>query len=257
MRNIIALAITTFRESVRSKILYTVFFFTLAIVLVSALFGSVTVGDQILVVKNLGLASISLFAVAYAVISGASLVFKELSKKTIYNILAKPVPRWHFLVGKYLGMVAVTWLMTLLMGGALSVFLIYFEGRLDLLIWVSLLFTLAELLIICAAAIFFSSIVVTPLLSGLFTFGIFIAGRSTDYITYFIEEHELKGLAANVLYGLYYGLPHLDDIRRINTLVYGVMVPSSQVFFSLVYSFCYAGVLLVCASFIFKKREFN
>jgi len=88
MMKILYIGINTYRESVRSKILYSLIFFAVIVVCVSAFFGSVTIGDQVKVIKDFGLFAISLFSAAYAVISGSALLSKELSKKiNEYRIL--------------------------------------------------------------------------------------------------------------------------------------------------------------------------
>lgn len=257
MRKVLAIALTTFRESIRSKVLYSTLFFAAVMVLVSALFGTVTIGDQVRVIKDFGLMSVSLFSVAFAVIAGTALLSKELSRKTIYNILAKPVERWHFVCGKYLGMLATTVTMVLVMGAALLIFAAVFEGRFDPLLLQGYFFGVCELIIVCAAAIFFSSIVVTPLLSGLFTFGVFLAGRSTEYLLFFIREKGLSGPLASLLRGLYAVLPHLDRMNLNDRLVYGEAASLTFAATSLLYSLGYAAVLLVLASAIFARREFN
>lgn len=254
---IAVIAMNTFRESVRSKILYSTLFFALLLVGLSAFFGSVTIGDQVLVIKNFGLTSISLFSVAFAVISGSALLQKELSRKTVYNILAKPVSRAEFVLGKYFGMVATVALLVALMGAALSLFVSIFEGRFDLLLCAGYGYTLLELLIVCAAALLFSSIVVTPLLSGLFTFGIFLAGRSVGYLLFFLtsaDEHSLHSILFRTLYWL---LPRLDVLNIGNDIVYGASIDKTNFIWSLLYALGYSGIMLTLATAFFSRREFN
>ncbi len=257
MNHLFAIALTTFRESLRSKILYVVFFFGAALVSVASLFGSVTIGDQSRVVKDFGLFAVSLFPIGFAVIAGSALLHKELAKKTIYNILAKPVTRYEFLLGKYLGMLSISTLLLVLMGASLSIFLILFEQRIDPLLFQAYLYSFFELSIICAAAIFFSSVVVTPLLAGLFTFGVFLAGRSTAHLLYFINEGSVADSSAVILKILYWLLPHLDHLVIANVVVYGEKTSFADMVYSLAYSGGYAGVLLVLAQIFFNKREFN
>ena len=87
--------------------------------------------------------------------------------------------------------------------------------------------------------------------------GIFLAGRSSDYLLYFIRENEVEGPLAILLKLLYYVLPHLDDINHINSLVNGVMIPLRQAGYASLYAIGYAGILLLLSQFVFKRREFN
>ena len=101
---IYAIALNTFREAVRNKILYSVLAFAVLLVAISALFGSVTIGETQRVIKDFGLFALSFFGAISTIICGVSLLNKELKQKTIHNIISKPVARWEFIVGKYLGL---------------------------------------------------------------------------------------------------------------------------------------------------------
>lgn len=259
MEKIFCIALNTFRESVRSKVLYSVMFFAAAVVLISSFFGRVTIGDQVKVIKDFGLFSISLFSVAFAVISGAALLHKELSKKTVYNILAKSVERWEFLLGKFLGMMATVTLMVLLMASSLIAFVYLFTFELDVPIFHAIPYMLLELMIVCAAAIFFSSIVVTPMLSGMFTFALFLAGRSTEYLLYFVND--AGATPATKIFGrtLYAILPHLSDLTVSDYIVYADLagLSATRFLWSALYTVGYSGALLVVATIIFRRRQFN
>jgi ABC-type transport system involved in multi-copper enzyme maturation permease subunit len=257
MRKVWAIALNTFRESMRSKVLYSIMFFALILVAVSAFFGAVTIGDQVVVIKDFGLMSISFFSVAFAVISGSALLHKELSKKTVYNILAKPVARAEFVFGKYVGMVITVASMLLLMGLALSVFASLFEDSIDFRLFTAYLYSFLELLVICAAAIFFSSLVVTPMLSGLFTFGIFLAGRSAGNVLYFIASDPAPSLGDSILRSLSWILPRLDLLNVGNDLVYGASISKDHLAWSMAYAIGYSAILLILATAIFRRREFN
>ncbi|NLF25497.1 MAG: hypothetical protein GX589_07555 [Deltaproteobacteria bacterium] len=139
----------------------------------------------------------------------------------------------------------------------LSAFCWLLEGRFDTAL-LPAYFTIAlQLLIVCSLAIFFSTVVVTPMLSGAFAFGVFLGGRSSQHILYFIDNSQLTGSTAKVLKTIYYTLPHFDLLDLSNHAVYGVYPSLESLLWSSTYSIGYAGVLLVLATFIFKNREFN
>ncbi len=259
MAHIICLGLNTFRELVRSKVLYAVLLFAATLVLVATLFGTVTIGDQILVIKDFGLFSISLSAVAFAIIAGASLLSKELTRKTIYNILSKPVHRSEFIVGKFCGILCAVMVLLALMGLALVGYVALFSGSIDWTIGIALYGMGLEMAILCAAALLFSSIVVTPVLSGLFTFGVFLAGRSVEYLQYFITEGLVSGFGAQLVGALYSILPHLSALNLSNEVTFGTeRIPSSEHLMVLAaYAICYAATLLLLAGILFRKREFN
>src|SRR5205085_2105904 len=88
------------------------------IIIASWLIGKLTVGDELKIIKDVGLSSIHFFGILITIFSGISLVFREMERRTIYLILSKPVERHEFLLGKFLGL-AWTLLAVLLSLGAI------------------------------------------------------------------------------------------------------------------------------------------
>ena len=251
------IALNTCRESIRSKLLYSVLIFAVLLAIISAFFGTVTIGDRTKVIQSFGLFGISLFSVLFAVLSGGSLLHKELSRKTIYNILARSVERREFILGKYLGMLATTALMIAGMWAGLTLFVLLMDDTFKPALLIACFHTFFELIIVCAAAIFFSSVVVTPMLSGIFTFGLFLAGRSCEYVLYFIKQGDAGAGMKFFLNTLYWLLPHLDRINVSDLSIYGQQVSFSYSLLCLLYAAAYAGILLSLATLIFSAKEFN
>lgn len=250
-----AIAVNTAREALRSKVLYSILAFAVLVVVVAALFGSVSIGDQVKFVEDFSLMSISVFGVVIAVALGVSMLDKELGKRTILNVLSKPVARSQFILGKFAGLVAT---LALLVGGmcvALVVFVGAWEGRLDVGLVQASVAVLLELVIVVAAALLFSAIVVTPTLAGLFTVATFVAGRSAGYLGFFgaPEYPAAVRAAADVLYWM---LPHLHRLNIADRVVYGDLVPAGYLLGSAAYAAGYAGVLLVLTIALFSRREF-
>ena len=257
MSAISSIAINTYRESIRSKILYVLLFFAVLLVLIATSFSTVTIGDQVKVIKDFGLFCVSLFSASYVSIGGAALLHKELSKKTIYNILSKPVYRYEFVLGKYFGMLLTVATMVVLMSIGLSLFVAIFDGQIDWSLYAAGYSIMLQLIIVAAFAIFFSTIVVTPMLSGAFTFATFLAGRSSEYLLYFVESGKLSGFAAWSLKVLHSIVPNLDSVDLSNSAVYGLSLGAEAVFWPTIYSLGYSGILLVMAVIFFSRREFN
>lgn len=242
----------TFLELLRSKILFLLGFFSLMVVALSTFYGSVSIGDQIKIIKDFGIFSVSIFNVLFAVIAGGSLLQKELAKKTIYNVLGKAVYRGEFLLGKFLGITAISAVLILGMGAVLLGYIALFEQKISVALIQAFLFIFLEGIIIAAAAIFFSSIVVTPLLSGLFTLFFFVAGRSAEYI---LDFAALSGSTLPKV--IYWFLPHLNLLYNGNDVVYGVTRSFGNLGFSTLYAVGYAGILLTLSALFFERRHFN
>ena len=255
--SITAIALNTFRESVRNKILYSVLLFAILLVAISALFGSVTLGDKVRVVKDFGLFSVSFFGAIITMINGVTLLNKELKQKTVFNILSKPVSRTEFVCGKYFGLVLTGLTLVTLMGVSVMIFVAFLEGKVDFLLLQAIFFTYLEVFIIASTVMFFSSIVVTTTLTGLFTFATYIAGKSISYLSYFLKEsNESYNQTLAVIIKIFDTvLPDLSSLNIINSIVYGQSTTLTHAINATTYSLLYSTTLLILSILIFRKRD--
>ena len=104
MRAVRSVAVAVFRESVRDRVFYNLVLFAVLLVGASILIGQLTAGQDVKIIKDLGLAATSLFGLFIAIFVGINLVSKEVERRSIYPLLAKPVRRSEFIVGKYVGL---------------------------------------------------------------------------------------------------------------------------------------------------------
>jgi ABC-type transport system involved in multi-copper enzyme maturation permease subunit len=205
--------------------------------------------------KDFSLMSVSLFGVIIAVVLGVNLLHQELGRRTIVNILSKPVARWQFLVGKFLGLFATLALVVGCMSAGVVVAFAGFTGALDWGLVTAAGAALLEIMIVIAVAVFFSSLVVTPSLAGMFTAATFVAGRSSSYLLYFVGDEHPPAMRA-VARGLYWALPRLDHYAIADQVVYGQMLSPEYLAALLGYAVAYAGVLLLLSIALFSRREF-
>lgn len=254
MRKICVIALNTFKENLRDKVLYNLLFFGLLLIGSSILLGSLTIGEQDKIIKDIGLAGINVFGVLIAIFVGIGLVSKEIEKRTIYTILAKPVTRYQFLLGRYVGLVITLFVNTLVMvAGFFGVLLLSgMRPDLGLLEAISLIFV--ELLVMVAITVMFSTFT-TPTLSATFTLAIYVIGHlATDLKT--LAEKLQNGLSRVLLEGLYYTLPNLDYFNIKGEAVYGVPIVASHFLAAIGYGLAYAAVVIALACVIFQRRDF-
>ena len=255
MNKILALALNTAREAIRNRILYSILFFALLMVVISAIFGAASIGDQVKYMKDFSLMSVSLFGIVIAIVLGVNLLHQELGKKTIVNILSKPVARWQFIVGKFLGLFATLAVVVGLMSsGVVAGFWLY-TGAFDYGLVLAAGAALLEIMVVIAVALFFSSLVVTPSLAGMFTAATFVAGRSSAYLVYFFgDEH--PPAVRTMAQGFYWMLPRLDRFALADQIVYGQLPAPEHLCALAAYALAYAGVLLLLSMALFSRREF-
>ena len=96
---IYAIALNTYREAVRDRVLFGVLVFAAGVLALTLALAELSLDQQMRVVTDVGLASISLFSVVVAIFLGSSLLYKEIERKTLYVILPKPIARFEFLLG--------------------------------------------------------------------------------------------------------------------------------------------------------------
>lgn len=254
--NIGVIARATFRESVRGKQLVSVLFIAIALVVAAMCFGFVTIGDQARVVKDFGLFAASISVAAYASITGSSFLDKEITRRTLYNILSKDVSRAEFLIGKWLGLVLSAVVLSSALFLTTVILARLFSESFDPLLLTAFAYGILELALVCSFAIFFSAIVVTPSLSGLFTFGLFLAGRSANYFLYFVERKETVEPVTTLLKVCYWGLPNLAQINVANGIVFGEAPTWAHFAYGATYALSYTCLLLLSSCILFSKRNF-
>ena len=159
---ILTIGRNTFRENIRDKILYNLILFALLMILSSIALGQLTLGHEAKVIVDLGLGSISIFGTLIAIFIGISLVYKELEKRTVYALLAKPIHRWEFITGKYLGLLFTLLVNVAIMAAGLMLTLLY-QGGIERYTYLNLLpaiyLTLLSLMVTTALALVFSTFV--------------------------------------------------------------------------------------------------
>lgn len=262
MNNVLIIGLNTFREAIRDKVLYSLFFFATAVIMASLAFGALSVHEEVRLTTDLGLGGMSLFLIAIAIFSGVSLVYKELERKTIYTLLPKPIRRFEFVLGKFAGLTLTLVVLGLLMAVVLVVTLALQGATLgaNLAIMVSLV--LLEVLVLTAVAVFFSSFS-TPYLSGLFTAGVFLLGRSVPDIRAVAGKMEHPVLAG-LLKGIARIVPNLRlffssgsvDLTGRHVSVHGTFVEWGYVGWAAGYALLYIGLILALSVVLFSRRDF-
>ena len=250
-----ALALNTFKEAVRNKVFYLLVVLGVTTALSSQIISMLTLGDRVKVLKDVGLASIDFFCVLIAVFTGINLVHKEIDKKTLYNIISKPISRSSFILGKFLGL-ALTLLVALVsMAAIFFVFLLLSSGGFDPGILLYFLLLYLQLLIITSISLVFSSFS-TPILASIFTISLYLIGQVTWTFNEF--KHKLvKPLEKIIAYIFYYILPNLEKFNIKNEVVMKVKLDNYLILTAILYGLGYTAALLLLTILIFNRKEFQ
>jgi ABC-type transport system involved in multi-copper enzyme maturation permease subunit len=251
---ILSISLNSFRENLREKLLYNLLFFALLMIGSSIFLSRLTIGDYPRLIIDLGLASIDLIGVLIAIFVGIGLVSKEIDRKTIYTIVSKPIPRYAFLLGKYLGLIITLLANTAVMVIGLLVVLYVMEVPITGLLYQSIALIFLELMVITAVALLFSTFT-SSTLSAIFTLAIYVIGHLSGDLKGFGQK--LDEVSQIVINAVYYLLPNLERFNLKGHVIHKIDFGAADMALTLAYGLTYAAFLLLLASVIFQRRDFQ
>lgn len=257
-----------FKESVRDKVLYNLVAFAILLIAVSYLIGQLTAGQDIKIIKDLGLAASSIFGLFIAIFIGVGLVWKEVDRRSVYNLLAKPIRRHWFIAGKFAGLVLTLAVNLAVMAAALYVVLGVMAWAqpalatasvdapvLDPNLLKAFLLIFVQLVLVTAIALFFSTFS-SPMLSAALAFGLYIVGHFSADLAHFetVVDSRVVAWAAKLLY---YALPNLAPFDIKAAVVHGQTIPAGFVALTAGYGVLYAAAFVALAMLVFARRDFK
>ncbi len=253
LRKIGYVALNTYRETVRDKVLYNLVLFALLMIAASYVLGKISVYQEIKIIKDLGLASISIFGMAIAIFIGIGLVSKEIDKRTLYGVLPKPISRAQFLLGKYFGLCLTLLVNVLVMTAGLYALLFLMERTFEPALLKAIFLIYLKLALLVAIAILFSTFT-SSILAGLFAGFFYVAG----YLSIELKNLETvveSSFLPQLTRLLYYLLPNFKNFDVKAAVVAGTPVPWSQLAWSAAYAAIYITLLLVASCWIFRHKN--
>ena len=268
MRTIPIVAAAVFKESVRDRVPLSVVAFAVLLIAASYLISQLTAGQDLKIIKDLGLAALSIFGLMITVFIGISLVSKEVERRSIYSLLTKPVTRAEFLLGKYLGLVTTLAVNLGAMTVALFAVLLYFDQTAtaamraswpapatDLRLLTAVVLIVAELMLVTAVALLFSTFS-SPLLAATLTLALWVAGHFNADLRQFETVVDSQPIAY-VARALYYLLPNLAPVNVKAEVGHGVPVAASHILLTVAYAAVYTSAVLAIAVAVFRRRDFK
>ena len=259
-----------FKESVRDRVLYSIVGFALLLVAAAVAIGQLTAGQDVKIIKDFGLATIEVAAAVMTIFIGVGIVAREIDRKSIFGLLAKPIHRWEFIVGKYFGLLLTAVVNIWLMGAALWVVLGWFDltspenvrqswpsPAIDPRLALVLVMITAEMAVLTAVALFFSTFSSSGVISVGLTVGIFVAGLLSTDLRHFGDLVVVPQAVATMVSGIGWTLPAFSEYDIKSQVVHGLPVTAGFVTYTLLYSAFYTAALIAAAIAIFQRREFK
>ncbi len=249
-----AIALNTFKEAIRDRVLYLLLFFAAVCIIFSRILALLTVGDRTKIITDVGLASLSLFGVLMAIMIGTGLVYKEIDRRTIFTLLSKPIQRYQFLLGKYLGLLLTLFVMLVLMALIFLVLLLLHNYPVGGSFFIAILFIFLELCLITAVAMLFSCFS-TPILSTLFSLSFYLIGHISWGLETLLNKIPHGGVKTLARF-LYAFLPDLENFNFKTEVVHHIPIPPKIILYSTLYGLFYTIFILVLAIIVFRRRDF-
>lgn len=252
MRNILIIAENTFKQVIRDRILYGILVFSFLFLGSIVVLSSLSLGEDVFVMRNFGLAGIYLFGLVITIFLGASIVYEEVERKTTYFILAKPVARVDMLWGKFFGLLAGISLTIILMTGV-YLWIVYSNGGgFDkMAIWAATL-QIIEMGVLVSLLILFSMFS-NPLAATIYTILILYIGHLLSLIQVFALKSGF--LTKSILLTVYYLAPNLEKFDIRNLVVHNLPVSGREILLSLGYAVIYIILTIYLAQKIFDRKD--
>lgn len=255
MKTVFWLAYNTLMQIVRQRILYTVIFFALSLIAVGGMLDSAAPGQRGLMVIDIGMGAINIFGVMISIVIGVNLLYQELDRKTVYNMLSKPVGRGEFVLGKYFGQVAAIALVMFGMLLCLEVAASMSGGEVSGLAMQALWTIYLELVMVSAIAMLFSSFS-TPYLSGLFTLGLWVVGSLAAEFRNYAVYRDLQAYEtlATLVFKI---IPDFSKLNLADRVPYDLPPPDGYVLEVSAYAILYTAGLIAASILVFRRRDFK
>jgi ABC-type transport system involved in multi-copper enzyme maturation permease subunit len=255
-----AIARNTFREAARNKVLYSLLFFAVLLIVSALALGELSLNEEARMTRDVGLFGVDLFSVLIAIFVGVNLLYKELDLKTVYTILPKPIARWEFVLGKWLGMLLTLTLQIAVMGAVLALTTLAEGVRPDAALAKALWLLMVNVTVVTSVAILFSSFS-SPFLSGFFSLGVFVVGRTVPDIRLVAARAggavaRAVDLASYVVPNLHLFYPSGAIVGAQRVSIHGQFVGAPYLFFATAYGAGYSALMLGLAMLIFRRRDF-
>jgi len=255
MGRVLAVAANTFRETVRERVLYNLVFFALVMTLSGLLLGQLSIRQDEKLIKDIGLAAMELFGNLIAIFIGVGLISKEIERRSVYPLLAKPVSRDEFYLGKFAGLVFTLFVNLAAMTAGLYLTLLATGRRVDPLLLSAAYPIFLGLVLVVSLAMLFSTLSTSSATASVVTVGVVLAGRYADVIRNMRDV--APAVPQWVIQALYAVLPNFQAFDFKDRVAYGDPVPAAALAAVTAYGLAYAGVVVAMGLLGFRRREFQ
>jgi Cu-processing system permease protein len=253
VRSVFAIAYATAIEARRNRIAWSLLFFCLVMVLTSFLFQEVTIAAFDRIVRDIGIGAINLFGVLLGAFLGVGVVGRDVDRRIVYVMVAKPITRFQYLFGRALGVWASVAFSLGLMASAFFVECLIYRGPIKLVMFEGLFLILIEVLVVVSIAVMSSS-ALGSLMAAFVTVSLYVICHFSEDL-YFSGRRSAVAAARYLAAGLFYALPNLDRLNLKSEVSALTEVPLARVGSAAAYGLLYSVFFLAIAAVLFQRRD--
>ncbi|QED29734.1 ABC transporter permease subunit [Microvenator marinus] len=252
-----AIALNSFRDALRNKVLGGLLGLSFMVIGIGSLMGEMSLHNEVRVATNSGIFLTTLFAVVMGVYASVTLFHTELERRTIYTLLSKPIDHWHFLLGKFLGVSAISATVVVVLGVTSGSLVVFQGGSLNSTFLAAYFMAFLQSTVVASLTILFATFS-GSLVAGISAFTLFVAGNLHTQMEMAIEHfRETTPSIVPVLNAVKFALPNFEAMNLSYELTYGTAVPLNYWVTALWYASSYIALVLMISIFIFSRKDFQ
>jgi Cu-processing system permease protein len=251
---VVAIALNTFRETIRDRVLAVILLFALVMITGGLWLGSISLEQQGRMMKDFGLVAVTVFGVIVAAFIAATLVRKEVEKRTVFVLFSKPVSRGAFIVGKFMGLAGTLAIVIGGMGLFLFVMTALVGGGASGMVLVATALIFLQTLTVVAVVVFFST-VTSAILASMLGLGVFVAGQLSHNVLS-LSQVGAGALTEAASWVVFVVIPNFNAVDVKAAAVGEMTVDWSSLALWTGYLAAYVVVALTAASLVIRRKEF-
>ena len=263
------IAFITFKEGTRNRAFYGISLIALLMMGAAFFISGMVMRDVGKVAVDMALSTVSFSGLLLVLFVGIDLMAKDLDKRTIYMVLARPISRQQYIVGKFIGisLLIVTTVCILGLFGAISIFLTKWANPayFPQFSWGPVLladtFIALSLILLSSLSFLFASFASTSFITLILTMISYIIGQSMSTVKALVESPQTAGITVppitvKLVQAAYYLFPNLSLFDIKTQAAHGIAIPMTYIIWTLCYGIVYICLVIVSAALLFKKKEF-
>lgn len=253
MKKVFIITFGIFRDSIRQPVSYFLISFFSLLILSTRVITTFGFGYEINMIREMGVSSITMAGLLITILASPGIISEDIRNRTILSVFAKPIRRWEFVVGKYIG-IMLTILCAFFFLSLTFGFTLWWKGdELDYWNILKSIILSYELVAIISAISLCLSIFFPIGLNAIICFCVYAAGHLSPYMAgRLIRDGGISAFIGNILYSI---LPNLEDFNLSSSLAIGTPIPNGYLIIASIYGVMYIGIIIFIAVVLLERKE--